>query len=112
MIWLLFVAQVAVVDAQKALADPNPHWIAPAELDGDPATREWVEWGIAGEHTNDFRALGIRPDGTLCRGEWFDPFPRDPGTFWYGYPDEVQGKTRIIVQSVDRYIEIAVTPCR
>lgn len=112
MIWLL-LGQLLTVDVVKAPAlETGQAWVVPAELDGDPATREWIAWGLAGDaHGNWFRAVGADRQGRLCVGDWFWPWPTD-GDWYYGYVGRAGDRDRLLIQSTTRYLEVTILPCR
>ena len=109
LIWLL-VLQLVTVDVAKPAVSPDT-WIVPAELDGQPQTREWVAWGTSGRYAGWYRAYGVRRDGSICTGPWFWPWPQTPDAFFYGYIGRAGDRDRLLIQSTDQYLEVTITPC-
>ena len=84
---VLCLLVVAPVSAQTLRMDVDKRPLfgeftqfAPAELDGNPATREWLSYDIAGLWRNWFRVIILR-NGEPCRGPRFNPWSAPPSIF-------------------------------
>lgn len=88
------VLEVAVPKAALGMAE-GAAW--PAELDGVPETREWVQYRADGQ----VRGVALR-GGALCTGAWFSPWALVP-------PSELTVGAVMRAGLIDRWVAQGVT---
>lgn len=85
-----------------------------AELDGNPATREWAGWDIAGDHAGYWRTARVQPDtGRICVSPYQERFspngwiPQDKDVYYVNLVI-VQGRSMVQIQSSRWYKTVAL----
>ncbi len=111
-------AQPLVV-AKADVAGLGAEYLLPAELDGDAATREFLQWRIGTAGETLMRAGRIGADGAVCLGEYYDPWqdawavlprpiPEAHGGFHGGVYDVGGGRLKFLAQSAVVYMELDI----
>lgn len=113
---LLVVLQLALPASPEALGffdkaavfGPDT-FMLPAELDGNPATREWTGWDTAGPYAGWFRGAAWT-GGRICVGAYQPwPVPDDPGAMYFVNAVTVPGGLTVLqVQSARWYRETPI----
>jgi hypothetical protein len=113
---LLLVLQLALPASPEALgffdktvAFGPDAFMVPAELDGNPATREWAGWDVQGPYAGRFRGAAWT-GGRLCVGDYLPWLvPNDPGAFYYLNALTVPGGLTVVqIQSARWYLEVPI----
>jgi hypothetical protein len=67
-----------------------------AELDGNPATSEWIAAAFDGYFAGQYRVI-IERSGVICMGHWFSV--RDLSNFTWSRLETHAGLTKLVVQA-------------
>lgn len=109
-------AQTLSLDVEKGtIPGLGTEAVLPYELDGDPATREFVQWKVD-VWTNRILIRSITTASGICKSEWFSPFDyanlRPLDFFASGAIMRAGDRDKFIYTGLQSYGEVDLMPTR